>query len=92
MGQEARLNITLQVGEIHQEMTVTGGSPMVETENATIGAVMTQTAIQELPLNGRNAMQLGVLTAGVNESNGSRQASQRGFAPAAGGESVAENR
>ncbi len=60
-----RVDVRLQVGGASQEVTVTGAAPLVETANATMGVVVDRQSIVDLPLNGRNFAQLGVLIPGV---------------------------
>src|SRR5262249_5304289 len=64
--QAARVNFTLELGTIAEEATVTGFSPLVETSNATIGTVIENKRIVELPLNGRNYLQLVALSPNVS--------------------------
>ncbi len=64
--QVARLDITLQVGDLAQEVQVSATAPLLQSENATIGAVIDTKKIVELPLNGRNFVQLALLVPGVN--------------------------
>ena len=58
------LNVTLQVGELAETITVEGTAPLVETRNPGIGQVVTNEQVVELPLNGRQLTQL-ILTAGM---------------------------
>jgi hypothetical protein len=64
--QTARVNFTLELGAISELATVTGVSPLVETTNATIGTVIENKQIVELPLNGRNYLQLVALSPNVS--------------------------
>ena len=64
--QTARANFTLELGAIAELTTVTGFSPLVETSNATIGTVIENRRIVELPLNGRNYLQLVALSPNVS--------------------------
>jgi hypothetical protein len=74
----ARVNFTLELGTIAEEATVTGVSPLVETSNATIGTVIENKQIVELPLNGRNYLQLVALSPNVSaEFAGPGQAGTR---------------
>jgi outer membrane receptor protein involved in Fe transport len=61
----ARADLRLQVGEISEQVTVAAAAPLVETTNATLGVVIDQQKIVDLPLNGRNFTQLGTLIPGV---------------------------
>jgi carboxypeptidase family protein len=92
VNQTARIDITMQPGAVAQRVQVTGLAPVINTENPEIGAVIEQNRILDLPLNGRNFMELTTLTAGINEGNGSTQKYYAsGFAPAAAGQPATEN-
>src|SRR4029453_5557262 len=56
--QTVRVNFALELGTLEETATVTGVSPLVETSNATVGTVIENRRIVELPLNGRNYLQL----------------------------------
>jgi len=58
-------NVQLNVGQVTQEVTVTGGTPLVDTSNATVGQVINQRTVQEIPLNGRHFVDLGLLVPGT---------------------------
>jgi carboxypeptidase family protein len=64
--QTARVDFTLELGTVSEMATVTGVSPLVETSNATIGTVIENRRIVELPLNGRNYLQLVALSPNVS--------------------------
>ena len=61
----ARVDLQLQIGAISEQVTVEGTAPLVETKNATLGVVIDQKKVVDLPLNGRNFTQLGTLIPGV---------------------------
>ena len=61
----ARVDLQLQVGAVSEQVTVEAQSPLVETKNATLGVVIDQQKVVDLPLNGRNFTQLGTLIPGV---------------------------
>jgi hypothetical protein len=65
VAQVARLDITLDVGAVEQTVEVTTLAPLLQTENASVGQVIAEKPIAELPLNGRNFAQLAVLAPGV---------------------------
>jgi hypothetical protein len=65
VGQELRVDITLQPGEQTQTITVEESAPLVETTNATIGGALQNQEINDLPLNGRNFENLLGLRPGV---------------------------
>src|SRR5215470_2995746 len=64
--QTVRVNFALELGTISEQTTVTGVSPLVETTNATVGTVIENRRIVELPLNGRNYLQLVALSPNVS--------------------------
>jgi len=63
--QTIRLDFTLQVGSISETMEVSGAPPLLETESASLGDVVTAETVEELPLNGRRYTDLAELTSGV---------------------------
>lgn len=58
-------NFQLQVGDIQQEVTVEGGATLLNTESTEVGNVISQQSTEQLPLNGRNFSQLGLLVPGT---------------------------
>ncbi|HVJ08385.1 MAG TPA: TonB-dependent receptor [Acidisarcina sp.] len=64
-----RFDIKLNVGETSQVVTVNADVTGVETVNPTVGGSVVGAAIANLPLNGRNVLQLAQLQPGVTESN-----------------------
>ena len=65
VGQMARLNFVLQVGQIGEVVDVVAKGLLLETQSGVTGNVVTADAIVNLPLSGRNFTTLGNLTAGV---------------------------
>jgi hypothetical protein len=57
-------NIQLRVGNVTQEVNVTADAPVIETTTITVGQVINQKTVQEIPLNGRHFVDLGLLIAG----------------------------
>jgi Carboxypeptidase regulatory-like domain len=78
--QVARLDFQLQVGAVTQAVEVTGGAPLLNTEDATIGTVIENQRIVDLPLNGRNFLQLVALSPNVSTAfaNGGQSSSRQG--------------
>lgn len=68
--QQARVDIRLAVGELTESVTVTADASTVEATTSTIGKVVSNKAIVELPLNSRNIYSLIYLTPGVAGSIG----------------------
>ena len=60
------INVTLQVGSISQEVVVQATASMVETHQSSVGQVIDQRSVVELPLNGRQATDLIVLSGTTN--------------------------
>lgn len=65
VGQQVRVDLTLQPGTQQQTITVTGAPPMVETTNTTLGGTLNNQTISELPLIGRNFVNLLTLRPGM---------------------------
>ena len=63
-GQNARVDITMQTG-LQETVEVTGITPILQTQNAVVGEVVSETTIRGMPLNGRNFSQLALLMPGV---------------------------
>src|SRR4026208_1014755 len=78
VGNPHRIPFTLQVGDWSETIVVQAHSPLIQTENAAISTVIENRAIVELPLNGRNYLQLASLIPGAT-TNGpsSSQGKQR---------------
>src|SRR6202030_773102 len=71
VAEKARVDVTLTVGAMSEEITVTGESvAQVETESSEIGATITGKQINQLELNGRNFTQLVTLAPGVVNQTG----------------------
>ena len=69
VAQQAALNITLTIGATSETLTVIGASPLVDTQSAAMSAVVTEKTIEQLPLNGRNYIDLATLQPGVTNFN-----------------------
>ncbi len=65
VGAKQELSTSLQVGQVTQEVQVTGVAPIVETTNATLSGQVEGTQIVQLPLNGRDWASLATLNPGV---------------------------
>lgn len=62
---QVRLNFQLEIGDVTETVEVSAAAVTLNTENATVGSVIENKRIIELPLNGRNIVQLAVLVPGV---------------------------
>src|SRR5438034_6562242 len=65
VGTPLTVDAIMEVGQVSETVTVTGGTEQLQTANATIGNVVEQKAIEALPLNGRNPLTLLLLEPGV---------------------------
>lgn len=65
VNQQVRLDLRLEVVRTEEVITVTADAPQVNTVDATAGAVVDRRQIVDLPLNGRNFVQLGTLIPGA---------------------------
>ncbi|MFN0086952.1 MAG: carboxypeptidase regulatory-like domain-containing protein [Blastocatellia bacterium] len=74
--QVARIDISLEIGSVGETVTITGGLALLSQESTTVGTVIENKRIVDLPLNGRNFLQL-VATA-PNVSFGFNNAGQAG--------------
>lgn len=63
--QQARVDVTLSLGEMTQAVSVTAAPPLVESQSSSLGQVINRAPVEELPLNGRNFAQLVWLSPGV---------------------------
>jgi len=65
INEKLRADFTLQVGQVSERVEVTGAVTALKTDESSIGDVIEQKRIVELPVNGRNVGNLAVLQAGV---------------------------
>ena len=83
VSQTARVNIRLTLSAVEDSVTVVGGAQVVDTTTNALGRVVSGRELVDLPLNGRNFTQLGLLqtgvaplTAGVTTAGGSLRQGQ----------------
>src|SRR5689334_292578 len=65
IAKELKIDLTLEPGALSEKVTVTDEVPMIETATATLGGTLQPGTIADLPLNGRNFMNLLQLRPGV---------------------------
>jgi hypothetical protein len=65
LSQTLRLNLQMDVTTVAETVTVEGGTQLVDTTTNVLGRVVTGRELVDLPLNGRNFTQLGLLQTGV---------------------------
>jgi hypothetical protein len=79
------INVVLEVGQIAEQVEVQANAGLVETRNSTVGQVIENERVLELPLNGRNVTDLIVLAGGaVDQSTGSQSINVMAIGGAAG--------
>jgi hypothetical protein len=66
VGQRVQANVELKLGSASQTIQVTSAPPELQTSEASVGQVVNQRSVNNLPLNGRNFTFLAQLSAGVN--------------------------
>ncbi|MGH8246190.1 MAG: TonB-dependent receptor domain-containing protein, partial [Gammaproteobacteria bacterium] len=66
--QNVRVDVTLEVGAITQSVVVAGEAPLVDTRNATVGNLVDDKRIVDLPLNGRNILSFASIIPGVTRT------------------------
>jgi len=74
-----RLDFQLELGAIEETVEVTSETPVLQTESATVGQVISGTTLSALPLNGRNTGQLSLLLPGAVSPNPSTFTNIRNF-------------
>ena len=60
-----RADISMQVGDVTQTVEVQATAPLLQTENANLSQVVNSRSVEELPVNGRNILNLAALVPGV---------------------------
>jgi outer membrane receptor protein involved in Fe transport len=60
-----RVDVAMEVGAVNQTVEVTAEAPLLQPQTSSLGQVVEQRSVTELPLNGRNPLALVALTAGV---------------------------
>src|SRR5262245_33176476 len=68
VGQDAVVNFALAVGAVNETVEVRAEAPLVNTTSASLGALVNADAVADLPLNGRNYIDLTFLQAGISKS------------------------
>ena len=65
IGERKRVSPVLQVGDVNEKITVEATADLLQTERADTGGIVEAKTIQELPLNGRDVIELTELVPGV---------------------------
>ncbi|HSE20463.1 MAG TPA: carboxypeptidase regulatory-like domain-containing protein [Pyrinomonadaceae bacterium] len=64
--QTARLDVSLEVGQVDEMVTINSSAALLNSENTTLGTVIENKIVTELPLNGRQYLNLVALSPNVN--------------------------
>ena len=78
VAEEIVVNASLVVGSSEQQVTVTGEAPLVETTTSSLGGLVNDDKMAELPLNGRNFIDLALLQPGVVNYTNMAKVTSRG--------------
>ena len=79
IGAAATLNVQLQIGGVSEKVVVTGDATFAATKQSSVTALVDQSQIRDLPLNGRDFSQLTLLQLGVTSSPTTSQTVDRGM-------------
>jgi hypothetical protein len=89
--QRQRADVTLELGQVSEQVVVQGSAPLLQTDSSESGQVIDSESMVGFPLNGRNPVQLAQLSVGVTTSEpGARDSGGFGFS-ASGARSLDNN-
>src|SRR5512145_588120 len=71
LGQQAVVNFDLSISALQESVTVTGEAPLLDVTSSTLGGNIDPRQMQELPVNGRNWMDLAMLAPGSRQNQSS---------------------
>lgn len=74
-----RQDFSMEIGTLSESVSVNATAQMLQTDNATIGQVMNQQFVENLPLNGRDFTSLIQFNAGVTQPSGGVQTADSGL-------------
>jgi hypothetical protein len=66
-GAVLKLDMALEVGDVSESIEVTGAAPMLQTQDTSVGGVITTSQLERIPVNGRNYTRLLVLMPGTSD-------------------------
>jgi Carboxypeptidase regulatory-like domain len=79
VGQQAVVNLQLMPSGVQESVTVTGEAPLIDTTTSTLAGNIDPRQMQELPLNGRNWMDLALLAPGSRRNEGGIPDNRQGY-------------
>ena len=65
VSQQVEINLAMKIGELKQEVVVSGAAPLVENVTSSVSGLVEENQMEQLPLNGRDIYQLVLLQPGV---------------------------
>ncbi len=78
VAQQARADVTLKPGSVNESVEVEATAVTLDTDSATVAQTVSQRQVDQLPLSGRNFINLIFLTAGAVETNGEQGQMRQG--------------
>ena len=69
VGQVLRMDVHLTLGQVSESVTVTAAAAQLNTESGTLGEVIENVVVDQLPLNGREFLELGALLPGAESGD-----------------------
>ena len=89
INQKVKIDVTLEVGQLSERVQVEAKAPIIETEDSSVGKVIDNKSITEIPLNGRvNIMGLMALAPGIQNAGAQDQVPYFGITPSVAGGST----
>ncbi len=79
VGETATVDVTMHAGGVAEEVTVTGEAPLIDASRTDVSSVVSETAIQNLPINGRRWENFVLLSPGVTNDGNFGLVSYRGI-------------
>jgi hypothetical protein len=93
IGREAIVDLALSLGDVTEDVTVTGDAPLVDTRGGSLGGIVDRDTIMEIPLSGRDLTGLITLQSGTAVSTTTTTGTSQGFSNkfSIGGSRVGDN-
>ena len=78
VGQQARVNVTMKTGTVTELVEVNASAVALDTDSSAVSQIVTQKQVDQLPLNGRNFLNLLFITAGAVQAVGEQGQMRQG--------------
>ncbi len=79
IGREAVVDFTLQVGNVAEQVTVTGEAPLIETTTASVSGIVDSQQMRDIPLNARSFLELVPLQTNAVFAEAGASSASKGF-------------